>query len=179
MSARLRTTAASVVLAAICLVGSTGIAGAQSPPTVGPGVAVSSTNPAPGEDVTVSGSGFAPNSMATIVLGEKLLRQVVTNAQGAFTETVEIPCGFPPGPTTLSVRGVDPTGAPRVVNSAMNVADAECPGAAGAGARSAGGSLARTGGNSTVPVTAIGVAAVLLGALGVVVARRRLGADGV
>jgi hypothetical protein len=129
--------------------------GALSTPTGAP------SGLAQGSTVTLTGSGYAPNSTVSLYVYSTptLLGTVVTDAHGAFSKAVTIPAGLAPGAHHLVSAGVDPSGQPRYLTSAITVAQAT-------------GTLAWTG-FETLPVLLGGVAAVALGTGLLVVTRRR------
>ena len=114
-----------------------------------------------GDAIVVSGAGFSPGGSidVTIESAPILLKTVGADATGAFTTTVTIPSGLAPGTHTLKATGPDPAGGLRVLSIAVTVSGA-------------GGSLVRTG-SDVVPLVAVGLVAVAVGAGTLVMRRRR------
>jgi hypothetical protein len=116
---------------------------------------------AAGKTITVSGDGYMPNSTITVLLYStpQILTTTVTDGNGAFTVTVTVPAGLAVGQHTLVAAGLDPNGEMRYVTLPITV--------------TAGGAmLANTGADVTAPAIG-GLAAVLVGAGLLTVARRR------
>lgn len=81
---------------------------------------------APGERITVIGSGFLPFSTVSIVIHSTptVLGQVITDANGAFSEAVVVPPGLAAGAHSLVAYGVDPAGNPHLLRMDVTVAAA-------------------------------------------------------
>ena len=120
----------------------------------------------PGDKVKLHGCGYNANSNVDVDLNSAPLRMAstTTDTNGAFDVEVTIPAGAPVGRHTITATGTDPQGRPKVESVAYTVV-------AAAGAPSSG-ALPRTG-SSTVPLVAGSTALLALGALLVIVARRR------
>jgi hypothetical protein len=116
---------------------------------------------AQGSTVTLTGDGYAPNSTVSLYIYSTptFLGTTTTNGSGAFSATVTIPSTLAPGSHHLVSAGLDPSGNPRYLTSAVTVAQAT-------------GTLAWTG-FETLPVLGTGVLVVALGAGLIVVGRRR------
>jgi hypothetical protein len=116
---------------------------------------------AQGSTVTLTGSGYAPNSTVSVYIYSTptLLGTALTNGSGAFSQAFTIPASLAPGAHHLVSAGLDPSGNPRYLTSAVTVAQAS-------------GTLAWTG-FETLPVLGGGILAVALGAGLIVVGRRR------
>jgi hypothetical protein len=116
---------------------------------------------APGKTITVTGSGFGAFSTVTMLIYSEpqVLTTVVTDGTGSFSVEVTVPAGLAVGQHTLVAAGVDAAGQLRYLTLPITV--------------TAGGAmLAATGADVTAPAIG-GLAAVLLGAGLLVVARRR------
>ena len=111
--------------------------------------------------MTLTGTGYAPNSTVSLYIYSTptLLATVQTNGTGSFSKVVTIPANLAPGAHHLVSAGVDPSGNPRYLTSAVSVAQAT-------------GTLAWTG-FETLPVLLGGVLTVAVGAGLVLVGRRR------
>src|SRR5205085_8490009 len=116
---------------------------------------------AQGSTVTLTGDGYAPNSTVSLYIYSTptFLGSVVTDGSGSFSKTITIPSTLAPGAHHLVSAGLDPSGNPRYLTSAVTVAQAS-------------GTLAWTG-FETLPVLGAGILAVALGAGLVVLGRRR------
>ena len=163
------------VLTGGLLFGATALAQENYPPTEQP-PAVSDPQPGAGESLTVSGTGYAPNSQVTVTItagdntGSTLAAGDViasvtttTDATGSFTVTISVPAGTPAGTYVLTASGVDPSGAPRVERTTIEV---QAPGSGG------GGGLPFTGSSSGRSVW-LALALLAVGTATVVAVRQR------
>lgn len=123
----------------------------------------------PGEPVDITGEGYKGNSNVQIEFRSvpQSMGSATTNSSGTFTKTVTIPADAAPGRHTIVATGFEPSGAPRELSAEITITAA----ATSAAARTA--TLPRTGGQSTLPLVAGGVALVALGGVALVAARRR------
>lgn len=119
----------------------------------------------PGTEITLSGSGFAPGAQIDIVIESDPIHlgTASADATGFFEATVTIPTtGLSVGDHTLKATGPDATGGLRVLSIPVEVVGSA--GAAAPGPRPTGPGLPVTG-SVVLPLAALGVAAVVGGAL--------------
>ena len=130
------------------------------------------TKATPGQKITIVGTGFLPYSTATVIIYSDpiVLGTVTTDANGNFSREVEVPATLAAGQHHLVASGVAPDGTERFLRMDVTVA------AASATTGAQGEELAWTGFEAT-PWVLGGVGAVLLGAVTLLVARRRGGAQ--
>jgi len=127
-------------------------------PTTG-GLTVSKSSPAPGETITVSGKCQAPGIALDIAITPPgtVIGHAVTGSDGSFSTNVTIPANQPLGVATIIAVDAART---CVLTAQVNVTKA--------------GSLAFTGSsNSTGTIVGVAIVLVVLGALLLVVAKRR------
>jgi LPXTG-motif cell wall-anchored protein len=166
---RFRTLAVALVGAGALVAGP--VAAAQAAPTYPPSaptITLSADVVAPGQSVVVTGTGFKPvtdvtltwtgpgarGAAARLPLGSRgLTANTVGTVQGAVTFQAV-------GQHTVSLLGVDVSGAPLTLSATLLVQTAGSP-------------LAHTGGSSVLPSVAVGLALLVLGALVVLAVRRR------
>lgn len=158
---------ASAALATILLLGSP--AGAQTPPTYGPGpgAVIDDTEVQAGDVINVSGDCGEADEEVTVTLDGEVLATGTTDADGMYSVPVELPEGLADGTYTLEVEC---GGAVYTVTVQVGAGGTSNPPGGGGG----GGALSRTGTNLTAPV-AVGVGLVALGgvALALTSSRRR------
>jgi hypothetical protein len=123
------------------------------------------TSATPGQKITVVGTGFMPFSTATVVIYSDpiVLGTVTTDADGNFSREVEVPTSLAAGQHHLVASGVAPDGSQRFMRMDVTVA---------AGSASHDGELAWTG-FEAAPWVLGGVGAVLVGAVTLLITRRR------
>lgn len=149
-----------------------GQAGAQTDPRCYPvvtadcpaGATISDTTAVPGQSLTVTATGLDPGTSASAVaqstpisLGTKT---VAANGSVSFTFTV--PADFEPGAHSVTITGTK-AGAPTTLTVNFTVV----------GQAAAGSDLVRTGSDSSVPMTQIGIALLAAGGAAVYVAKRK------
>jgi len=114
----------------------------------------STTTPGPGEPFTVTGDGCAPGADVTFAIDGQAAGSTTADSSGNFSKTLTAPAA----PGTHSVTA---TCGARVLSLEITVqASTTTP-------------LARTGSNSTVPMTSIALVLLAVGGLLVLMARRR------
>jgi hypothetical protein len=120
----------------------------------------------PGGPVTFTAEGFGANTTVTFTLFSTPveLGKALANANGVATLTARIPLDTPLGNHTVKATGVDPQGRPLTVSVPLVVASRVENGRA---------VFARTGSSNAAPIARAGVAAVAVGALLALVARKR------
>jgi hyaluronoglucosaminidase len=161
---RLLVGAALGVLASIALAAPTSAAAEPTyPPSVG-GLTVSATTVAPGGSVTVTGSGFMAGSTVTVTVtngGVVVASFTVTaNSAGVVSASLALTAS---GTNTITLTGVDPNGAARVLVSTVFVVPSAASGS--------GSGLPNTGASIGTPLALGGV--LILSGAGVVLATRR------
>ena len=161
-----KTLCAIGIVGLVALMGTAG-AGAVDYPTTTGGLSVSqngsaTTTVTPGSAYAVAGSGCAAGVPVQITFGTTVIGTVDTDATGAFSTTVTIPQSAIAGDATLTATGVSILGGSCVLTATVVVA--------GASASLLG--LAFTGGNVAV-LAGVAAAVLAVGALFVVVTRRR------
>jgi LPXTG-motif cell wall-anchored protein len=166
---RLRTLTVALVGAGALVAGP--VAAAQAAPTYPPSaptITLSADVVAPGQSVVVTGTGFqavsdvtlswtgpgARGAVARLPLGS---RGLTATATGSVSSSLVFQAV---GQHTVSLLGVDPSGAPLTLSASLVVQAAGVP-------------LAHTGGSSVEPSLAAGLALLLLGTTVVLVVRRR------
>jgi LPXTG-motif cell wall-anchored protein len=132
----------------------------QDVPAVGPseyppngGITVDDPTISAGGTEVFRGTGCGPNEVLTVLFDGKVIGTITANAQGAFAGSITIPRDTPQGTHTLTVRG-----STCELNATITVS----------------GTLAFTGASShTNTYVLLGIAAIVLGLVLVVGARRR------
>jgi len=143
---------------------------ASAPLPTGQGTALSV-----GQQVTLTGSGYLPGSTVTLVVYSTptVLGTAVADANGSFTAQVTLPATLAGSHHSLVAAGVDGDGNPRNLRTDVTVAGAAAASSAAVAPASAG-SLAYTGFSVAGPLVGA-LAALLLGAVLLLVSRRRAG----
>ena len=143
---------------------------------------VSASTVQPGRSVTFSAGGFGPGSTVTVTDNGVVVGTATADANGVFVLAVTIGSV---GTHTLTASGTDANGAPLSVTATVEGVLSGSPdgllisgpgGSATTGGSTSGTTLTalpRTGSDLVVPGAVSGVALVLMGGTGVVVARRR------
>jgi LPXTG-motif cell wall-anchored protein len=152
-----------LTVAAAALLGGATTSSAQAPAYNGAAVLNDSTAD-PGQTLTITATGCAPGFQATgTVNGLNIpLGPATVNPNGTVTFSFTVPAGTPAGTYTASVN----CGAASVLGVTFTVNPAST-GSVG------GGSIPRTGDDSSVPLAQVGVALLALGCGAVFVAKRR------
>ncbi len=136
---------------------------ATVPPADGP-LTVPGSTVSPGGRITLSGTGFLPGSTVDLYVysAPTKVGTATADANGAFSATVTLPEGLAAGTHHLVAAGVDASGNPRYLVSAVSVAAAS----------SGGSGLAYTGAEPLPLLAGAGVL-LLAGTALVIVGRRR------
>lgn len=119
---------------------------------------VSDTTPSAGQSVTVSGTGAEPDGTVTASLDGAQIGSGTASSAGAFSFSATVPSSAS-GSETLSVSCVD-SGTSSVLSLTLTVG-------------AAAGEIARTGANSTLPMTELALASLVVGGLVLGAARMR------
>ena len=133
-----------------------------------PTLAASTQNPTGGGAFTVVGSGFLPGESVDLVLHSDpySLGTVRANSTGQFSDVVDLPASFS-GAHTITATG-EISG--RVASISITIGSST--GTVAAGGNSGGGGLPNTGA-AVIGISSLGVMFLLVGALALVVGRRR------
>jgi len=165
MTKRLLATTAFAIAAMLALFA--GSASAQYEPT-GSQV-LSDTTVRPGDTITVSGTGCPANASVTTTFDRStVLGSTTAGSDGTFSLSVTIPSDAVPGRHTITSTCGD-----LVLSSTITVLGASTGTGGSTGTGTGGGALPRTGTNSTVPLTQIGVGLLAIGGVLMIVARKR------
>jgi LPXTG-motif cell wall-anchored protein len=151
-------------LAALLMLVLTPAALAQDYPPGTPGLTVSCTVVAPGQPCTITARGFQVGSTVTDDLFSAPVRlgTAVADTNGTAVLTATIPASTPLGAHHIEASGTGVNGQPRTVSASITVTRG-----------TTGATVPKTGANSTKPMAEIGVAALAIGGMLVLVARRR------
>ncbi len=184
MRRRMCTVLGAVSLAFATVVGPLAAASSaqQYPPSATTTCQVTATVVSRGGELGLSCAGMPADATVFVDLFSDPVRLGVftTDASGRFNATVRIPRSTPPGQHRLQVTAVAPDGQ-RQQDSVMIMVAGDAQARAGdsgggdRGASSGGGrgNLSRTGSSATAPLTAAAVALMGIGAVAVVMGRRR------
>ena len=146
----------------------------QYPPAVN-SLTVSDTTPTPGQTITIEGRTFAAGAAVTVSLSSEpvVLGTAAADPSGVVTLQGPIPASTPLGQHTITAVGQAPDGSELAVSVSINVVAAD--GAADGGSDGAGGgSLPRTGDDSSLPLAKVGIAlAAIGGVIPAIAAKRR------
>ena len=157
----------AVVVVAVGL--SASPAAAQQYPPAPNQLTVSDTCVPAGAQVSLSASTFTAGSTVTFGVGDQSLGTAVAGDNGVATFTLTVPAGTS-GDAQVKASG-ESAGGPLTVEAVLTVADDECAPAPAPAAPapddngSGGGSLPRTGSESTIPLFRIGLALAAVGGL--------------
>lgn len=132
-----------------------------------------------GSSVFAEGEGFAPGS--TVAMSLRPGGQVTTftaNSAGAIAGDIPVSGSTAAGTYQAAATGVAPGGAPYELTAELSVVSKAAPAATATNTntpRSTGvlASLARTGADNIVPLSAVGAALTVVGAIAVIGSRRR------
>ena len=172
--------AAAFCVGSVVATGAPALADYPGPSPVPPSVSASTVQP--GRSVTFSAGGFAPGSTVTVTDNGVVVGTATADANGVFVLSVTIGSV---GTHTLTASGTDTNGASLSVTATVEGVLSGPPdgllisgpgGSATSGGSTSGTTLTalpRTGSDLVVPGAVSGVALVLMGGTGVVVARRR------
>ncbi|MDQ1437508.1 MAG: hypothetical protein QOK43_1137 [Acidimicrobiaceae bacterium] len=140
----------------------------------------------PKQTITATGCGYKPGTTVNLDFLSTPVRvaTVTAGANGGFTAQVTIPGDVVAGSNhTLESSGVNPQGAPLLLSASLTVnnpsgaagSSASRSAASGTSGTSSGtsGGVARTGSNSTQPLTMAGIGLIVIGAAAVLTVRRR------
>lgn len=134
---------------------------------------LSSSTARPGDTITASGTGCTPNATVSLFFGGVDLTTTTADSTGAFSTQITIPSNATPGVHEIS----DSCGA----SSNITILSASGTGGGGTGGggsqeggvTNTGAPLARTGTNSTIPMTQIGFGLLAAGGVMLVLARKK------
>lgn len=126
---------------------------------------VSDSSAAPGQVVTVSAKCFAPGSKVTFSDGNGFTEDATADASCTAAVSYTVPQGS--GPITVTASGVGPDGAPLVLG--VTISRSAAPALAGV----ADAPLARTGSDSSIELTRVGIGLLAAGSIAVYAVRRR------
>lgn len=146
-------------LTAVLLLTTIGVAQAQTYPPQGNSITADDTTVAPGESIVLGIQICRAAATATFDLDSTTnLGSTIANSSGVASLTTTIPSNTSPGTHTIEGECVDPNGAPLVQVLSITVTGAAIP---------------VTGSSSTVPMTQIAIAAIVVGGLLVLAASKR------
>src|SRR4051812_37553513 len=120
-------------------------------------VAASDTTPNPGDTITVSGTGCPADTAVDFFFDGSPAGSTTSDGSGAFSGQVTVPSDASSGTHTITVQCGSVVMALEITVSPAT----------------AGPPVARTGSNSTIPLTQLGLALLAVGGLFVLLARRR------
>jgi LPXTG-motif cell wall-anchored protein len=141
----------------------------QYPPAVN-SLTVSDTTPTPGQTISIEGRTFAEGATVTVTLASDpvVIGSAAADPSGVVTLDATIPAATPLGQHTITAVGQASDGSELSVSVSITVVAAD-----GTGDAAAGGSLPRTGDDSSIPLAKVGVALAAIGGLVTAVAAKR------
>jgi len=151
-------------------VAATGTASAQTCyPNCTAAITISATVVPPGAELTVTATGLDAGTTATGTLNSTpvALGSKTVSANGSVFFTFKVPLDFT-GQHSVTVQGIS-NGRPVTLSVSFRVVTAE----AGGAVTRPGNTLARTGSDSAIPATSVGIALLGAGATAIYVSKRR------
>jgi LPXTG-motif cell wall-anchored protein len=141
----------------------------QYPPAVN-SLTVSDTTPTPGQTIGIEGRTFAAGATVTVTLASDpvVIGTAAADPSGVVSLQATIPAATPLGLHTITATGQAPDGSELSVSVSITVVAAD-----GTGDSATGGSLPRTGDDSSIPLAKVGLALAAIGGVVTAVAAKR------